>query len=538
MKKKCLSVALCMSLCLCALIPVNAESSPSLNSLIYNDHGNIINGVLPTDVSVYESHLNKSPIPYATVAPSVDLSTSIYFPAINDQGDLNACTAFSTTYYQFSFEKNKLLKTPSSGADTWASPRLTYTFCNHGLNTGISVRDAYQFLEHFGDLSWTDFPYIGTNLPEYYRTWPTDTDELRDALSVRLSSWEAYEISSGSNMASGLNKVKSVLQSGKVLQMSLYSSDWYIMRSDEYGKILCRNGRLNNSSSSHSVAVVGYNDNVCIDVNGNGKIDAGEKGAFKIANSWGTNDYYTNNGYLWILYDTLNMTSTIPGNWQSQFSSVRCPLASIDDEGYPTSSNYFTAITVAQYPVYMVAEVTYTSDSREAIWCSSTKDDNTNNKIEPFLPSTGTSMNGEHYPVAGTYTAMYDLSPLMKSIETDFTDTDWNTKIETRDLGKYSITNISYRITDSFGRAVTSTHTRSLLNQQNQSITFRDNVDLIIGDVDYSGTITSSDALTVLQAATKKVKLSSLQTFLGDYDRDGSITSNDAQQILQNATGG
>ena len=37
------------------------------------------------------------------------------------------------------------------------------------------------------------------------------------------------------------------------------------------------------------MTIVGYNDDLWIDVNGNGRLDPGERGAFLVANSWGPN---------------------------------------------------------------------------------------------------------------------------------------------------------------------------------------------------------------------------------------------------------
>lgn len=54
----------------------------------------------------------------------------------------------------------------------------------------------------------------------------------------------------------------------------------------------------------HASVIVGYDDNVAIDVNGNGIYEKEEKGAFKIVNSWGekSNGGY---GYFWVLYDAV-----------------------------------------------------------------------------------------------------------------------------------------------------------------------------------------------------------------------------------------
>jgi len=36
------------------------------------------------------------------------------------------------------------------------------------------------------------------------------------------------------------------------------------------------------------MSIVGYDDSIWCDINGNGVAEAAEKGAFKVANSWGT----------------------------------------------------------------------------------------------------------------------------------------------------------------------------------------------------------------------------------------------------------
>jgi len=58
----------------------------------------------------------------------------------------------------------------------------------------------------------------------------------------------------------------------------------------------------------HAITVVGYDDDIEVDLNGDGVIEEGEKGAFKIANSWGPS--WGNDGYMWIAYDAMNGSST------------------------------------------------------------------------------------------------------------------------------------------------------------------------------------------------------------------------------------
>jgi hypothetical protein len=58
------------------------------------------------------------------------------------------------------------------------------------------------------------------------------------------------------------------------------------------------------------MTIVGYNDAIWTDVNSNGLIDTGEKGAFRIANSWGTGWY--EGGFTWLAYDALRSPSAVP----------------------------------------------------------------------------------------------------------------------------------------------------------------------------------------------------------------------------------
>ncbi len=63
-----------------------------------------------------------------------------------------------------------------------------------------------------------------------------------------------------------------------------------------------------------------------VDINKNGVVDGGEKGALKIANSWGTDEvseiirngqvvytWYSNDGFTWLSYDALNKASSVSG---------------------------------------------------------------------------------------------------------------------------------------------------------------------------------------------------------------------------------
>lgn len=64
-----------------------------------------------------------------------------------------------------------------------------------------------------------------------------------------------------------------------------------------------------------------------------------------------------------------------------------------------------------------------------------------------------------------------------------------------------------------------------------------DQPDYVLGDVNSDGHITSSDALTALQASVGKTTLTEKQTLAADVDNDKKVTSNDALLILQYSVG-
>ena len=311
------------------------------------------NGLLPMDEEVLFAHLAEnegSQIQLLETLPSsVDLSTSPYFPPIKSQEMLYSDVAFSTTYYQFTYEKNKYHQVASVNSATWATPKWTYNVLNGGENQPIAFNKAYDFLQMQGALSWAQFPYQGggsssgqvsTNL---YRDWPTNKEHMRNALKTRLTNWASRYISgTGTVITSAtdtdLNAVKRALNNGKVLQVGSHNNwnEWIL--SD--GKIIsyrCYDDESGNPG--HSMVIVGYDDNVTCDVNDNGVIESAERGAFKVANCWGTEE--NNDGYLWVMYDALNAVSAIPGNDVSEPYDIRVPAFA-----YGTTDNWFTSIDV------------------------------------------------------------------------------------------------------------------------------------------------------------------------------------------------
>jgi hypothetical protein len=108
----------------------------------------------------------------------------------------------------------------------------------------------------------------------------------------------------------------------------------------------------------HAMTVVGYNDDIWCDINANGTVDPGEKGALKIANSWGS--YWSNNGFAWVAYDALSNHTAVTG--------VTDPTDRAYGFGYGGYSSYSEVYIMKAFSTYspkMTAAFTVKHPKRE-----------------------------------------------------------------------------------------------------------------------------------------------------------------------------
>jgi C1A family cysteine protease len=255
-------------------------------------------------------------------APAVvDNSLLQWFPPIRSQAGLGSCAAFSTTYYTMTYmtAMARGWDVTDTGNTNKFSPKWTYNMINGGNNNGSSMIRAFQVMESNGCATWSDFPYVGSTTPATnYLEWSVNGDVWRDAINYRTGS-QGY-ISSIETDA-GISNLKDKLNNGFILNYATHIYDWkYKTTSDNpdssdddsyVGQQICYTQAGGIQDSGHAMTVVGYNDAVWVDIDGDGDRDAGEVGAFKIANSWGTG--YRNSGFCWYSYSALKES----GNWWS-----------------------------------------------------------------------------------------------------------------------------------------------------------------------------------------------------------------------------
>jgi C1A family cysteine protease len=296
---------------------------------------------------------------------SVDNSQLRFFPPIRNQGSLGSCASFASTYVQLSymtaFQRNLDIRDPANNTNKY-SPKWSYNMLNDGSNSGSSLYQNYALLQRHGAATWAEFPY-DTN----YLSWCLDPAVWRNALGVRTKVTQfVHDVSTDA----GMELVKALLTDGYVLVYGTYISSWVFMPAKDDASTSADDaavGRsvaywMNGSEGSHAMSIVGYNDAVWTDINSNGVIDPGEKGAFRIANTWGTGWY--EGGFTWLAYDALRTASAVSGGP----STGRLPAFQGDMIYVLTARNGYTPLAVGEFTLSHVKR----NQLRLTLGCSST----------------------------------------------------------------------------------------------------------------------------------------------------------------------
>ena len=468
----------------------------------------------------------------SAIPSSVDLSTSPCFPPIGDQGSIGSCTAWASTYYQYSYEVNKLNNVTSAADRVVYSPKWTYNNINNGEDKGSSYTNAYRLLKNQGALTQTQFPYP-TSTSNYdiheLPTYANAVNDMRNALSTRLVSYSTNSISGSgtaitSNTDSDLTAIKFILSSKKVLTFSTWNDFNY-----KYGTGSWSNTKLvyrcyDSNGGSHAMTLVGYDDNVTCDINGNGVIEAGEKGAFKVINSWGlTNTGANNNGIIWIMYDALNGISANSIN-ENSFSYSRKPAMGTG------SNNVFNVITVGHKDVAFAAEVSFSTDYRNQVKIElgrGTSKDNFTTQIayDSFAGNKSLSV-----PYDGTM--VFDFGDLVESMSDIHENYYWKISLCDTTNDKNRLTYKGMKITDNKGNIINSFSNNSrIIDGKSFAPMARINIEK--GDLNFDRAFDYDD-VDVLgnYVVGSKKDISYLQMYLGDMNNDGSIASNDINLIV------
>jgi hypothetical protein len=160
---------------------------------------------------------------------AVDNSTSSAFPPIGDQGAIASCVGWSTTYYQFTYENDKVRGLNASSGDQSVifSPKWTYNMINGGINGITNLTDAYALLTKNGAASWADFPYSSdSTVVTNFTGWCLNSAAWRNAINFRLADTGIISHSSDSDVDTFISQLKTWLAAGHVIVFPTYAKSW------------------------------------------------------------------------------------------------------------------------------------------------------------------------------------------------------------------------------------------------------------------------------------------------------------------------
>ncbi len=251
----------------------------------------------------------------------MDNSLKACFPEIRTQGSLGSCTNWAIVYYQLTYTAghdygwdNKNINN-----DRKFSPKWTYNMINGGENQGSWPGNAYAVLEKHGAARWSLFPYqTSATDPKSYREWCRDGETWRDAIYYRIGPAH-YDCLGSKSFEEWLAEVKTLLANEEVLTFATYISSWQFTTINDDKSTSADDAFVrkpvaywvSGQQGGHMMTIVGYDDNLWTDINNNRKVDPGEKGALRIANSWGPN--WQDSGFCWLAYDALRAQSAVLG---------------------------------------------------------------------------------------------------------------------------------------------------------------------------------------------------------------------------------
>lgn len=228
-----------------------------------------------------------------TLPKAVDNSMLKYFPPIGNQGGTYACGNFAIDYYVSTYMTAlaRDIDVKAIGDSAIFSPGFSYetNAPTDRLKASSVTLDKWP---------WNEEATVCSK-PAPVQLW-REAFQNRAESSLRID--DPYT-------AESQILIKQYLAEKYVFVMSTYIGGWeeHIINDNlnstlddtEVGKKICT-FPLGDMIADHMMTLVGYNDDIWFDRNGNGRVEADELGAYKIANSWGTE--YGNEGFMWLAY--------------------------------------------------------------------------------------------------------------------------------------------------------------------------------------------------------------------------------------------
>ncbi|MBK9290465.1 MAG: T9SS type A sorting domain-containing protein [Bacteroidetes bacterium] len=261
----------------------------------------------------------------------VDNSATPYMRPLIAQVGLE-CGQASSIGIMFTYEINAKRKVPGNLPENQYATHFTYNFLNNGSNAGISYYESFEVVKYAGNPSVATYGGMASGGPS---RWMDGYGNYLAAMKNRIEN--VYSIKT--NTLEGLQKVKHWIydhgagseNGGMVSFYSQFTNPPNVFPAGvpEAGKhVITWWG----SNPDHAMTIVGYNDSIRwdyngdgqytnhIDLNGDGIIDVRdwEIGGFKMANTYGSISGWGDQGFSYMMYKTVADATGNGGIWNNQ----------------------------------------------------------------------------------------------------------------------------------------------------------------------------------------------------------------------------
>lgn len=262
-----------------------------------------------------------------TPPAAVDLAASSWFPPIGDQGQQGSCASFAVGYYCKTFQEAKehawnLTEARWIGGINHGnittdfqgevmSPAFVYNLINNGTDGGSTIEAPIQLVNSVGICSWQNMPYYWQD----YQRWPSENAWAQAPL-YRSNSTFGYQYLYV-NSTQSVTSLKNWLAADNLAIIAVDAYDNLLNLTNTSNQDLFTTDNYVNGELDHALTLVGYDDNFTYMENG-----ILNHGAFKIANSWGTDNWENiPDGCFWISYNAMIELST-PDNPITLFANL------------------------------------------------------------------------------------------------------------------------------------------------------------------------------------------------------------------------
>lgn len=240
----------------------------------------------------------------------------IWWPVIINQGTYNSCVQCAEIAYTFTYEINRKRNLDAGDfedeyPDRRYSQHYTYNQEVKGDDGGSDWHSGFCMIRDNGCPTYADFKDLdvfGNPGPDTYTYWMTGDSKYINGMTNRIS--EIYQFTFGPS-TEDLNFLKHWIadhgsgeSSGGLAIIGVAFHNHYTTKINQPGiynneSILT----LGDSSQKHALTIVGYDDDF--------PVSATEFGAFRVANSWGSEGplAWGTAGFAWLPYSDLVSTN-------------------------------------------------------------------------------------------------------------------------------------------------------------------------------------------------------------------------------------